>query len=399
MATQHEIVLIDGGDDVGATTDFPTAPPNSAPAVNPRVDGPRWKGDPGERSAPGGRPSSVDAASKVVDTINRVLIHSPLLNSAKDLAKAFSDIYTNVENIGRKGQGAPKSPDQSPAVQPAAPGKSSPAPDAGGGSLPAPKGKAKVTAPVVTPKELMPGGGGMPGPATKAGAPPIPVRPPPLPAPAASAVTGPAAAATASAAQGMTALTAGLTIAGGALAGLTVAAAAGAAGIKALFDTLGNEVRRLEGVSAEVNVATSMNEVRREMADLRRAEKIGPDLARFEALRGKMEDKMYDLGTEIHAILLKIFEALAPAIETVINGISVAVAALGQVNASIDSLAATMTLSNQDNIVAANANAIATARLATAMKRFVDGQQDQQAAMTSDPFLDGFLSQFAGGAI
>jgi len=380
MSAQVEIVLIDGGDDIGATTDMPgtTATQPTGP-VAPAVSGPRWRGDPGD----GGKgkkepdevkgPTATESAGSIAAMLGKILGGGQLVDGISQVAKVFSEIRDNVENIVTRtvGPAAVLSPAGQTPTPPQAP-TAGPQPDIPSFATPAP-----TTSPV----PLGPGG----GPATAPG-----------PA-AAPAITGPAAGSANSAASGMSALAKAVGPAGIAVAGLAATVAAGAVVMKGVFNELSNQVKRLENASLEVNVAASMTEVRRELADLRRADSIGPQLARFETLRSKFEDKAYDLWTEVLKGILKIVEVLEPLATAGINGIGVLTAAAGQVNAGIDALLAIWTSDKSDDAAAMASLAAASAKFSAAVKDFIIGTKEEDE--TNDPFLDGFLSQFAGGAI
>ena len=124
---------------------------------------------------------------------------------------------------------------------------------------------------------------------------------------------------------------------------------------------------------------------------------IGLQLVRFETLRSKFEDKAYDLWTEVLKGILKIVEVLEPLATAGINGIGVLTAAAGQVNAGIDALLAIWTSDKSDDAAAMASLAAASAKFSAAVKDFIIGTKEEDE--TNDPFLDGFLSQFAGGAI
>lgn len=164
--------------------------------------------------------------------------------------------------------------------------------------------------------------------------------------------------------------------------------------VKGMFDALNSQVQKLEGVSAEVSVAASMTDIRREMADMRRAERIGPDLARFETTRAKWEDKASDLYTEILKVLLKIFEVVEPGVQLAADGIAVVAAGLEKINANIDAFQARFTATNEDNKRAAEAQAKASKNLERAIRDFGKDKEEEEI---EDPFLKQFIANFAGG--
>lgn len=103
-----------------------------------------------------------------------------------------------------------------------------------------------------------------------------------------------------------------------AVIGLTATVAAGAISMKLAFDAIKSQVELLEGFSGDVALAGAQSDLRQEFAIMRRAEQLGPDLASFETARGKIDEKLTELQTEILRILLnayKVIEPLAPAAE------------------------------------------------------------------------------------
>lgn len=353
MATQHEIILIDGGDDVG-----PVAPrPSSEPAAAPR------SGDSGPKES-GTRPAKRQDESKagegaalLASTLAKVLGGGGLVTVSAQLAKTFNDIIKSAEQLsgGKPAGPAPAGPSSAPApAPPTVPGTTPAA--AGAGVSPKPTANVNIT----------------------------------------PAVSGPPAGG-ATAAEGMNAL-AGVARAAGpaaiAIGGFAVAVGAGTMAVKGLFDTLSNEVKRLEGVSADVSVAASMTDVRRELADLRRADKIGPDLARFENTRSKFEDKLSDAWTEILKVLLRIFETIEPAVKLGTDFVGLFAAALDQVLAAIDTVRAAMTWDGEDDKKAAAALTNASERLTQALESF---GRDKEEDDPEDPFMKLLLGQFQVG--
>lgn len=355
MATQHEIILIDGGDDVG-----PVAPrPSSEPAAAPRSgdSGPKESGTrPAKRQD--GESKAGEGAALLASTLAKVLGGGGLVTVSAQLAKTFNDIIKSAEQLSG---GKPAGP---------APASSSSAPPPESPSVPG-------TTPAAT------GTGVSPKPTAN-----VNIQP---------AVPGPPAGG-ATAAEGMNAL-AGVAKAAGpaaiAIGGFAVAVGAGTMAVKGLFDTLSNEVKRLEGVSADVSVAASMTDVRRELADLRRADKIGPDLARFENTRSKFEDKMADAWTEVLKVLLRIFETIEPAVKLGTDFVGLFAAGLDQVISAIDTVRAAVTWDGgEDDRKAAVALKNASERLTAALESF---GRDKEEDDPEDPFMKLLLGQFQVG--
>lgn len=105
-------------------------------------------------------------------------------------------------------------------------------------------------------------------------------------------------------------------IAAAALAGgLGVATVA----VTAFARSVESETQRLSGFSGPLAGAQARTEIRRELDDLRRAQRIGPELAAAERLRSKFESEVTQLGTEIRLQLLRIVDIFTPFIETAIR--------------------------------------------------------------------------------
>ncbi len=81
-----------------------------------------------------------------------------------------------------------------------------------------------------------------------------------------------------------------------------------------------SQTSKLAGFSGPLAAAQARTEIGRELALLRRAQRIGPGLAAAERLRFRFENTMTDLGTEILQVMLRILEELRPVIEFVITG-------------------------------------------------------------------------------
>jgi len=127
-------------------------------------------------------------------------------------------------------------------------------------------------------------------------------------------------------AAGATATGVGAAAIGGPI-GIAVAAVAaslgvGAIAVRTFARAVETQTARLAGFSGPLAGAQAETEIRREMALFRRAQRIGPELAGAERLRSRFETAMTDLGTEILGILLKILDALEPAIETITEGVA-----------------------------------------------------------------------------
>ena len=190
-----------------------------------------------------------------------------------------------------------------------------------------------------------PGGGQFPsGPVAPPVQPPPFVRPPPVqPSPRAPKASDPSrraisaigtaggvagAAAAGNVAGAASRGAAGIVAAVGGPVGIAVAAVAAGFGVAAIAATkfaqaIESQTNKLAGFSAPLSAAQAQTEISRELALMRRAQRIGPELAAAERLRSKFETAMTDLGTEILGVLLKLLEAATPMIEVVIKVLTI----------------------------------------------------------------------------
>lgn len=411
MSASIDIVLIDGGNDVSSSFASPGAAPSrtTSPATDyhareARENSTRQQGREKKET------SAAESVKTIASVIAKAMGAGALFDSAMKLNKAFRDVYESVLNLDRHlnkpitaDRAGPTTVESSPdrAAKPTAKARASrkaepaddfiegefeyasrkesaPGPASAERGLTVPKAVDAMTsrsqvATKVVAGEIEGSGGAL----------------------AARGAAG-AASGGAQAARGLAAVASAAGPLAIGLGVVTVAVAAGAIALKALFDTLSNEVKRLENVSADVNVAASMTEVRREMADLRRAEKIGPDLARFENVRSKLEDKTADLWTEVLKVLLKIFEVIEPAIEVVTDGIGVVTAGMEGVNVDLEIISDTLTGNFADMPQNFRDKTDAQNKLLKAIATLLTDQKDEPAD-AEDPFMNAFLANFAGG--
>ena len=121
---------------------------------------------------------------------------------------------------------------------------------------------------------------------------------------ATAATQGPAAAA-ASAGPMLAKLAVAAGPAGIAVAAVAAAATAAVVGIKMFGNTIEEQAKKLGQFSGAVARSQAESEIRMLFSTLRRTERIGPDVAKWESLRGQFDEKFADIGTELLSILLK----------------------------------------------------------------------------------------------
>lgn len=307
MSTQHEIILIDGGDQVTPGGGATETAPMVAPPVNPRVEAPgRCRGTPNDAAGPIGKqrsanePSTAQSAAALMKNLTDALGGNQLTSAASQLSRVFNDVSKNAEALGR-GLTTPAASPQVSAPSAAPAQVSGPAPDQQPAISPAPSRSTTISLPTrnVDIQRVLP------APAARS---PVGVT---VPKPV--AITAPAAGG-ATAAEGMAALAKFAGPAAIAVAGLTAAVAAGVMAVKAFDGALMSEANRLENLSGDISVAASQSQVRSELADLRRAERIGPDVGRFMNARDKLSEASAKVMDEIYALMAKIAAEATPAI-------------------------------------------------------------------------------------
>jgi hypothetical protein len=204
-----------------------------------------------------------------------------------------------------------------------------------------------------------------------------------------------AAAASTSTAASLAGLAAAAAPAAVAVGALVSAVVAGAAVVRRTIDVLEREADRLSAYSGEVAGATAMSDIRAELADIRRAERIGPNLARFEDLRGQAMEKLADIGTEVLDQVLRLVVMLEPAIRAGIASGSVVAASVPVMSDALLSIlaaqagnAAALGLTNEElaNLKRLNKEILNFARLEWEDRNTGD-----------DPFLAEFLDEFGLG--
>ena len=89
-------------------------------------------------------------------------------------------------------------------------------------------------------------------------------------------------------------------------------ATAAAMGVKMFGDMIRRQAEQLEMYSPDISMATSMNEIKRDMAMFRRADQIGPQVARWENLRGDVSEKLTDINTALLAAVLDLADRYKP---------------------------------------------------------------------------------------
>lgn len=141
-------------------------------------------------------------------------------------------------------------------------------------------------------------------------------------------------------ATGGAAAAGGSTAAGGAVAAMatnpyTIAAAAvaatvvgGAAIAKEYDKIMSREAARIKDYSPELSNVAALSEIRTEIGKMRRADRIGGDLADYENFKSRAEQRLAEVQTEILHALLDIFKLLEPTLEQALHGADIGIANL-----------------------------------------------------------------------
>lgn len=104
-----------------------------------------------------------------------------------------------------------------------------------------------------------------------------------------------------------------------AVGGLGLAAGIAVSHVKNFASIMNEQVERLQGMSGAVATAVANNQVKSILQDLNRAQRVGPQLARFEDTRGKFEQVQHEAWTAILEILLKMYDLFEPVTKAVLG--------------------------------------------------------------------------------
>lgn len=183
-----------------------------------------------------------------------------------------------------------------------------------------------------------------------------------------------------------------------ALAGLAAAAYT----VKRAFDAIHSEGERLQGYSAELSQAHATSDLRAELADIRRAQRIGPDAARVEDMRSKIMEKVADIGTGIYEKVGELLVKLEPGIDVVINVLGLLADATPSI---LDKLEAGMQIMSGSPAQIADAlkedpkEKANRERMEKAVTNWIEGKEAEKEDL-EDPFMIGLMGQFGqAGAV
>lgn len=151
----------------------------------------------------------------------------------------------------------------------------------------------------------------------------------------AAATTAAGGTGTAAAGAGLAAALGPVGIAAGAAA---VAFTATALTVRALSNAVHGVAQDLAELSPVIASVNAQHEARQTLAQLDRAERIGPEVAQLEAARFRIQESMYEVQTKILELLLKgapVLELLLDAANVGVRGIDVIIAAIGDIQAQL----------------------------------------------------------------
>lgn len=124
---------------------------------------------------------------------------------------------------------------------------------------------------------------------------------------------------------------------------LTIALAAVIAGVAAFALGLKQayaDIEALEGYSPELSNANAMAEVRSMMAEINRADRLGPQLADLSDITSRGQEALYDIVTELMSAFLDYAEELKPFVEAGIVAAQLIPPAISNVKEALDVLVA-----------------------------------------------------------
>jgi len=274
-------------------------------------------------SRAGGPAASSSDAVQIASGFADKLLHSLGLGPLADAFKAVSGAVSQFAGLLSRGGSSSRSPSTPgataagriagpPVIPPATPATIAAAgPDGIPWATVVPRANAGSTG--------IPAGLATAGPAARA-----------VPA-VAGATMSPAAAGPATSGASSSGLAGIVTAAGPVAIGLAAVAAVATAAVvavKMFASTVKDQAQKLEGYSGAVAGATAMSEIRQELAMFRRGARIGPDIARWESIRGRFEERLADVGTELLNVVLKFANQFEGEAETAIELLGLAIKAI-----------------------------------------------------------------------
>lgn len=396
MPAQLEVILVDTGESAEQVVDRANSAPEQMPGRKV-TDGEASPADGGDSAGKVGAQQSIGAIVTSLGGLGRAVgaPGSGLIGTVHGLTRALADLHgKTLAAAGGSAKAAPAGGARADAI------RGSRATEAKGPEVAQPQAteqagvSVRETANVVF-KEVEPVAPPIARPSASSLVAPTMPRVPAGP-PATSVGSG----ATALASRGATALSAsslsgpaaglaaGLGPAAVGIAAVGAAAIGAAAGVKVFSDTMRSQAEKLEGYSAELSNQAALTDLRAEMADMRRADTIGPQLAQFENDRSRAMTAISDIGTSILKVLLDFYQTFQPAIEMGLKSLELIAAGGETISAQVASYIEYW----NDNQRAADLHWERAMKAADKMYKLLTDEREVE------PLDDPFLQQFLGGA-
>jgi hypothetical protein len=172
-----------------------------------------------------------------------------------------------------------------------------------------------------------------------------------------------------------------------AVAGITAAIAGGVIVIKKTFAAIDQETSRLSGYSGALAGAEARAELRTMFADIRRAQRIGPQLARARDFTSTVETKIADLKTSMLKFGLDVAEG--------VGGIPKAFDKATQEWSDALRILVAEAVGTKEEAKAIKAE-LARARVDAERQRKFE-EEDERLKESGDDFMDAFLGNFSDG--
>jgi hypothetical protein len=135
-----------------------------------------------------------------------------------------------------------------------------------------------------------------------------------------------------------------------AITAVAVGLAAAAKAAKTFASTVESQTNELAGFSGPLSSAQAQTQIRREFSRLRRAQAIGPELARAERVRAQLEERIFDINTQILAAILGIIDKTDDALNLLQIGFATINPTLGAIFKQLRDLIATQEENQVDDI-------------------------------------------------
>jgi hypothetical protein len=178
-----------------------------------------------------------------------------------------------------------------------------------------------------------------------------------------------------------------------AIGAVAAVAALCAVALKKFGDMVQNQAQKLEAYSVEVSLATARTAVMRERMAFARAERIGPDVAKWERIRSNAEEQLQRVGTEILKVVLNIFETFEPEIKALVELLKILPPAVEVGGKQLEILVDFATTDVAELLKDAKEVPGLIQKLMTAVKTAVDNinKPPEDQPPFNDPFLQDFF--------